>query len=172
MADDAEGEVVADHVGSGDEDERGGQDHQDRVDDEPAAVLLEVALQAGAHDLQRPAVGHVRGVMERHLGLMAQVPQQALLGDAVGQPGERTRLHTTDDALRLIEFLGRLRSSTVARLLGGREHRRELMLQPGDQTAFRRLRVRLGFFDGGLAVQFVAIPPERDQEHVHSWILR
>ncbi len=107
MADDAEGEVVADDVGPGHEDERGGEDHQDGIDGEPVAVTFAVTLEARARDLQALALSHVGGAMERHLGLMAQVPEQALLGDAVGNPGERSGLDPADDALGFVVFLGR-----------------------------------------------------------------
>ena len=38
--------------------------------------------------------------MERHLGLMPQVPEQPLFGDGVGEPGEKTRLEPADHARR------------------------------------------------------------------------
>ena len=45
VADQTEGEVVRDDVRSGDEEEHPGRDEPERVDDQPEAVLLEVALE-------------------------------------------------------------------------------------------------------------------------------
>ena len=92
VADQAKGKVVGDDVRAGDEEEHAGADKEQRVDDQPEAMLLEVLAQQRAKDRLRPCGVEVVGVEKRDGRLVAQVPEQALLGDAFGNPAHDPRL--------------------------------------------------------------------------------
>ena len=93
VPDQAEGEVVAQHVGTGHQDEQRRQQDQHAVDDEPAPMLLEVGLQRRPHDAHRGVAGQVVRMHQDGLVLAAQVPEQALFGDAFGHHPQRAALH-------------------------------------------------------------------------------
>ena len=62
------------------------------VDDEPEPMALPVALQGSLEQLARLRLGHVVGINEQDGVLAAELPEETLLGDRLGDPSERPRL--------------------------------------------------------------------------------
>ena len=86
-------EVIADDIGARDQDEQRRADHQDRIDGQPEPMLVEVPCQLSPHHRDGVAPLHVVGVQQRRGLVASQIPEQALLGDALGNPPHRASFH-------------------------------------------------------------------------------
>ena len=93
VADQAERKVVGDGVGAGYEEEQARGDEPERVDRQPEAMLLEIGLELRPQHIRRPFLADVVGIEQAGDGLPAQVPEEPLLGDALGHPAHRARLN-------------------------------------------------------------------------------
>lgn len=159
MADHAEGEVVADDIGAGHENQQTGQRDQDAVDHQPAPVLVQIVLEGGpenGHSGLSVDVGRVHGGRGR---LPAQMPQQPLLGDTFGHGPHGAVLRALEPAV--------LVGIAVAIAFDAIERFAETPHETAEEPAIV-LRIGAGrVFVGHLAVQLVPIGTDRDQEDLH-----
>src|SRR6476646_4648799 len=122
MTDDAKREVVSDEVGSRKEEEHAGGDEAEGIDDQPEPVLLEIASELTAQEGHGSRLFEVVWKKETGRGLPAEMPQQALFGDALGDIAKRARLDAAGGAAwRCV----RVRSAPLA--FRFRQHRGEAL---------------------------------------------
>jgi len=155
----AERKVIPDDVRTRQKNERDRTEQQNAVDDQPETMPLPVALERATYQRMRLLEGQVLR-MKRGDGRFApQIPQQALLGDAFGDPPH-------DPVLETAEAGGRpSRLTTAATLLCLMEHHRKLVSDaPDDSTRTGNRRRRL---DRRLTVQLVLVRADGNDEHVH-----
>jgi hypothetical protein len=163
VSDDAEREVVAEDVGAGYEDQQRRKRDEHAVDRQPAAVLLEVGLH-GTTDHRHHGLGvDLHGVHGRRGVLAPHVPQQALLGDALGHHPEPPPLEALEPAMRMVVFV--LVTTSIA--LDAVEGVAELADETAEEPAVV-IGCAGGIFVRNLAVQFVPVGPDRDQKHLHA----
>ena len=112
-------------------------DERQRVQDEPVAMVIGVPLQVGAHDGFGFGARQIsRRVQPRGVDA-PQVPQQALFGDAFGDPTHGALLHAAQEGLRFLDRLLMARALGLLQLFVElRAHPREKALtSPGSSVS-------------------------------------
>src|SRR5438128_1562504 len=124
-------------------------------------MTLVVALQRAPYQCVRLFEGEILRMKGDDCGLAPEVPQQALLGDALRDPRHDPLPQPSEP-----RAVARRRGAAAATLLRLMEHHREPVPDASDDPA-RGWR-ELGFLNRRFAVQLVAVGPDWNHEHVHS----
>ena len=158
VADEPEREIVGEKVRPGQQHQQAGQDEADRVDGEPEPVTVAVAAELSAQSSRGAGFRDVVREEEPGIALLAHVPEQPLLSNALGHPAHHARFRPRQPP----------RVATGARTLaalplGLRQHVREAapeLLQDPLRRIAARLRLR---FVRHLAVQLIPVRANRYQ---------
>src|SRR6185295_13607211 len=162
MSNEAERKVIRDQIGTGQQRQQPGGDEQQRVDDQPPAMLLEVRAHVALHDRHDARFLDVRRMNGGGACQPPQVPQQPLLGNRLGNRAAEARVDPRDQASwRLGGFL-------MALALNRRERLAKALDEPSEEAAivFGGFAGRILF--GDFAVQLVPVLGNRNEEHVHA----
>src|SRR4051812_36767261 len=133
MSHHAEAKVIRDEVGPRDEEQDARRDEAERVDHQPESVLFEIPAEMASEKSHRLVLFEIVGKEEAGIRLAAQVPQQTLFRDALGDVAKAARPRPPEHTAR---FVGAVTVAPFA--LGLREDRTETRLQPADEAGIRR----------------------------------
>ena len=165
-SDDEEAEEVREHVRTGHDGQGARGDEENRGDHQPNHVTVAILAQRRPHHLQGLLGSHVVGMMQRRVGVLAQVPEQALLVDVLRDGPQDALLHPPEPRRGDRRLLTARAPAPV--FLGVGQHLPETVHQPAKQSTLlkgvHRRRVL-----GGLAIGLETAPADRDEvdvEHV------
>jgi hypothetical protein len=161
----------------------GRRHHQQRVDRQPELMLAEIPGQLLARDIDRIGFGDVVRIQQCRGVMTPKVPEQPLLGNALGNPPPRPAFHTQHPptvgargmALPPVAFS--FRQHQVKAMLHQPEDPDgvQLKAEPGKESRRRRFvgRIVMGLrLVHVLAIQLVCVGTDRNQEDVHQIDLR
>jgi hypothetical protein len=128
-------------------------------------MLLEVAAQLGSEHGLREFRVNVIGVEETRRGLVPEMPEQPLFGDALGDEAHGARLRATRPRLRVRPLL---RIPSFPFRFG--QHFLEAKPHPAKEPLSRTI-VRIVGRIGELAIRFVSARAHGNEVHVdHVWV--
>lgn len=166
VPDQPEAKVVGQHVRARDDYQDSRTDEEETVEDQPEAVLLEVALELRAQPDDGGDPVEIGGVDQAGRRLLAEMPQEALLRHAFGNPAEDPAAQPAAPAA-VVASVRRV----VAMPLGFLEERRKTVAESTEEArllgaALLADGVVLGVDD--LAVQLMLIRADRNEEDLHA----
>jgi hypothetical protein len=125
-------------------------------------MMVAITLERDAGDGKRTLGVYVIRKYERDGGRVPQVPEEALLGQPLGQPVPSTGTNPVCPA-RCRNHRPEFRAPRVISSPVGREHLTDPSEHAADPAGTRRIVL------GWLAVQIVTRPARRDKKHLHTF---
>src|SRR5687767_3544274 len=164
MTDEPEPEVIGHEVWSRYEEKYAGCDEQQPVDDDPLHMTIGFALQIGTCDRDRRISLDIVGIVQPQLALVAQAPQQALLGNLLGDPAETAVFHPLGPAPRPGMHAD---LSAQPLLLNTRKRFFEVRVHLREPSLWRHVANRFGVGTLVLAIELVPVFGDRNDKNVH-----
>lgn len=170
VADHAKGKVGKEHVRPRHESEGDGRDQPQGIDHEPHAMTLVVALERAADQREYLVERHILRVRRDRRCPTPEIPQQALLGNALRDPSQNPILRGLEGAGRRSGALaaGMRIATPMLTPFGHAQQNAETMPEPPDHAGGGDRSHGGVRIDRGLAIELVAIPADRDDVDVHQ----